>query len=422
MFSLLSYQEQFNKHVVIDNLLLEKPLNIFFPKKRNGEDYKCVAISPGENGYHHVQLSYFIGVDWINSEKAIYVEPKLNEGSKQTNYLKMLFDALKHPEVAEYCGELFDIKFTEPYIEIQRQQDLLTPLLVVQFLHIVKEIVRKGLKKSYYKVEQDLRNRIKGKILVGQTIKHNLVRNKPLNIICSYEEFGLNGIENRLLRKALTFVQRYLPTINVHFAKYTAEVFNYINPAFEKVSEEVNLNDIKHTKTNAFYKEYGEGIHLAKLILKRFGYNISNTQEQEKVKTPPFWIDMSKLFELYTLGLLKDRFGSGVIYHYRRNYNELDYLLNKDGFQMVIDAKYKKKYKDSYKIEDIRQVSGYARLKSVYDELGKNYNEVNDCLIIYPDQIDGHIDLKGIDFKDDKYKIEQFVQFYKIPIRLPLVS
>jgi 5-methylcytosine-specific restriction enzyme subunit McrC len=54
---------------------------------------------------------------------------------------------------------------------------------------------------------------------------------------------------------ALVFVRRYLPTLKIpHSEKYTTEVFNYIMPAFEFVSEEVSLNDIKHTKTNVFYK------------------------------------------------------------------------------------------------------------------------------------------------------------------------
>lgn len=366
-------------------------------------------------------LSYFIGIEWLQeNEKALYVEPKLNNESRQTNYLQMLFSALKHPDIAQHTNELFEIKFNQPYIEIEQQQDLLTPLLVVQFLRIVKEIVRKGLKKSYYKIEQNLYGRVKGKVLVGQTIKQNLLKNKPLYTYCSYDEFGWNGLENRLLKKALIFVQRYLPTLkNLRVDKYTIDVFNYIMPAFESVSEEINLTDIKHTKTNIFYKEYGEGIRLARLVLKRFGYNINTTQEKGKIKTPPFWIDMSKLFELYVYGLLKERFGENVKYHFSKYWNELDYLLDSDDYQMVIDAKYKKRYQTGFNNDDIRQVSGYARLKVVYDKLGKDYNTIIDCLIIYPDQENGNVDLKQADLMGSE--IKHFVQFYKVSVKLPVV-
>ena len=115
----------------------------------------------------------------------------------------MLFSALKHPEVAKHTEDLYEIKWKDSPIEISQQQDLLTPLLVVQYLSLVKEIVRKGLKKSYYKVERNLHAKVKGKVLISQTIKQNLLKNKPLHTYCSFDEFGLNNLENKLLKKAL---------------------------------------------------------------------------------------------------------------------------------------------------------------------------------------------------------------------------
>jgi 5-methylcytosine-specific restriction enzyme subunit McrC len=391
------------------------PEDIIFKKK---PDYKCVEFK-----FNTLYTNYFIGIDWvIKKEKAIYVEPKLNDGNKQTDYLKMLFSALKHREVAKHTEYLYEIKFDQPEIEITQKQDLLTPLIVVQFLSLVKEIVRKGLKKSYYKVEKNLYGKIKGKVLVGHTIKQNILKNKPINTICSYDEFGLNGLENRLLKKALIFVQRYLPTIKFLKAEaYTNEIFNYINPAFDDVSENIELNELKYTKTNAFYKEYSEAIRLAKLILKRFGYNI-NTTQKGKIKTPPFWIDMSKLFELYVLGLLKDKYSNQILYgdidkEANGNYGLPDFLLNKNGEEMIIDTKYKSLYKDGkYNIDDIRQLSGYARDKKVLEKLKVDEQKVVDCLIIYPDQKNGYYNL-DIGFR--KYPIESFTQFYRLGINLP---
>lgn len=381
----------------------------------NNKDAICVEFWKDRT----LHTNYYIGVDWINVNQAIYVEPKLNKDSNQTNYLQMLFSALKHPEISNYIGDLFEIKWDEKQIEITQQQDLLTPLLVVQFLLGLKDIVRKGLKKSYYKVEQNLYCRVKGKVLVGDTIRKNQLKSKILNTYCCYDEFGINGLENRLLKKALVFVKRFLPNYkNLNSKEFTTDILSYIMPAFELVSEDLNLNDIKHSKTNVFYKEYAEGIRLAKLILKRFGYNITNTQ-QATIQTPPFWIDMSKLFELYVLGLLKDRFDLAVEYHYYKSGNELDYLLNskKDSYKMVVDAKYRPLYSYTFDNEDIRQLSGYARLKSVYRILEKDENETIDCLIIYPDQSNGHRDLKNTDLT--KTPINPFVHFYKLPVLLP---
>lgn len=433
MCSLLSYREHSKLPINDFKLVLNEPFKIPFPKKkkRPGDEYNCVHIyKSGDN--HQIELSYFVGVDWIGDDQAIYVEPKLNKKSElnpqslidcqQTDYLKMLFSALRHPEVSSHTDDLFEIKFDKEYIEISQQQDLLTPLLVVQFLKVVKEMVRKGLKKTYYKVEQNLYGKVKGKVLVGKSIKQNLFKNKPIYTYCSYDEFGLNGLENRLIKRALVFVQRYLPTLKIpHSSEYTTEVLNYIMPAFESVDAEVDLDEITATKSNAFYKEYDDGIRLAKLILKRFGYNITNASQQQKIKTPPFWIDMSKLFELYVLGLLKDRFNEDKVhYHYTSRWNELDFLLNSEAYQMVIDAKYKPQYLYKTENEDIRQVSGYARLKTVYEEFKKDLNEIIDCLIIYPDQDGGNESLLNVDLKELENK--DFVQVFKIAVKLPEIK
>ncbi len=369
--------------------------------------------------------SYFIGVDWVINEKlALYVEPKLNESTQQTNYLKMLFDALKHPEILGHTKDLFEIKFEEKTIEIDQKQDLLTPLLVVHFLGLVQKIVKKGLKKSYYKVEKNLVAKTKGKILVNETIKKNIVKNDILKSYCTYEEFGFDNLENKLLKKTLFFIQRYLPAISQieQNNSFITNTFAYILPAFENVSEKIELHQIKNSKFNIFYKEYEEAIHLAKLILKRFGYNINNTHETGKIQIPPFWIDMSKLFELYVLGLLKDSFGKNLLYHVKVRGHELDFLLNTSEHKIVIDSKYKPFYaknSQSCKKEDVRQLSGYARLTKVYEILEKPKNEIIDCLIIYPDQINGIENFKKCNFYAQE--IKKFTKFYKIAIKLPLV-
>ena len=416
------YEWYYRNYTIPEDVIIDNHSPIYYCNDR--EKGTCFKIHENRK----IETSYFIGIDWvIPNIKAIYIEPKINNSIVQTDYLKMLFDALKHPEVSNHINDLFEIKWDKPQIQITQQQDLLTPLLIVQFLKVVQSIVRKGLKKSYYKVESNLYGKVKGKVLVGQTIKHNILKNKNLNTYCSYDEFGLNGLENRLIKKALVFVQRYLPNIKkLNTEAYTIGIFNYINPAFEFVSDEVNLHDVKHTKTNSFYKEYEEAILLAKQILKKFGYNITNTNPNEKIFTPPFWIDMSKLFELYVLGQLKDKYGNEILYgskEAKAKFGLPDFLLTKEDKKTIIDTKYKPLYQENkYDIENIRQLSGYGRDKGVLNKLGfKTTEEQNmavvNCLIIYPDQSTN----ENL-WKNDEIEIEGFVKFKKQPIRLPIIK
>lgn len=407
-----------------DVLLSKDDYQGWFSKTHRGKEKKtfCYSLTKSlEAPGFWLKTGYCIGLDWLEPGKlAINVAPKLNTDEQQVDFVRMLLSALRHSEVAPETHNLVLVDWKSPPIQIEQKQDLLTPFLVAEFLGLLKAIVKKGLKRSYYSIDRNLKNRVKGKILVGKSVKYNLLQNKKLQNYCRYEEFGLNNVENRLLKKALLFVERYLSNYQqLANQKEIKPIFNYIKPAFRRVSDKFDFNELKEIKTNAFFKEYQGAVRLAKLIIRRFGYNVANTQKQV-VPTPVFWIDMSKLFELYVLGLLKDRFQKQVRFQYTFYGNELDYLLKTKDYQMVIDAKYKPKYSNDKDDADIRQVSGYARLKKIYEELDVNRGAVIDCLIIYPDQENGKINLLDVNLKE--VEIPHYFDVYKLGVKLPLMN
>jgi 5-methylcytosine-specific restriction enzyme subunit McrC len=85
-----------------------------------------------------------------------------------------------------------------------------------------------------------------------------------------------------------------------------------------------------------------------------------------------------------------------------------------------MSTKWSLKYLDGKYNEDIRQVSGYARLKKVYEELGVESGNLIDCLIIYPDQKSGFEDLEDTDLKSKR--IEHYVDIYKLGVKLPFIK
>ena len=372
------------------------------------------------------ETSYYIGTDWIIENKLpIHVHPKLNSDHSELNYLKMLSDAMKHIESTEHLEHLFEIDFERSLIEIDQSKDLLSPLLVVQFLHLLKRIVQKGLKKTYYNVERNLNSKVKGKILVNKTIKNNLFRNKPQYTVCSFQEFGYNGVENQILKKALLFVFNIIENIRGIETEDLYRIYHYITPAFTSVDADIESKILKQFKPNPLYKEYGQAIKLAQLILKKYGYNITNVNSS-KVKTPPYWIDMSKLFELYVFSKLKEVFPQRgeVVYQKKVFYRELDYLLKSkdERYKLVIDAKYKPQYSsDRISIDDIRQISGYARMEGVYKALGISQDRNIDCLVIYPNQNIDRDDFLDIDFTHEDLKEKEYVKLYKVGIALPVI-
>ena len=402
--------------------------DIFFQDNKKNE--RCIQVLYGRESLS-LKMSYFIGADWlVKNQQAIYVAPKINNSVQEVDYLGMLQSCLTHGSIAKNTKDLYYIKLNEPFIEIDQQMDLLTPLLIMQFLQILKILVKKGLKQSYYKVERNLNSRIKGKVLIAHNIKKNVVRNKVTNTFCSYEEFGLDSIENRVLKHTLSFVRRYLSQYPEYLGsmKY---LIDYCTPTFESVSDEVNLHELKAVKRNSFYKEYQEALKLSKIILKRFGYHISEIQHStvEKILVPPFWIDMSKLFELYVLGLLKDKYGNKILYQAEGTYGEPDYLLVDDIEPIIIDAKYRPIYQEdknvnTFIIKDIRQISGYARDVGILDKLGyhtveEQSSSVVSCVVIYTDQDEGD---KLPNSLTAGKSIKGFTKFYKVPISVPVLK
>lgn len=403
-----------------------------------------------------METSYFIGVDWlVEGRHAIVVAPKLDtrppdfdarvkdgeieldEGKEEASkvqqaiavdYFAMLQQCLHTDYLYEEVDNLVQINWKAKEILIPQSQDWLSPLLIVKFLHVLKSIVRKGLKKGYYPITQNLNGKIKGKILIGQNIRQNIVKNRFAKTTCQYEEYSIDNAENRLLHKAFRFAASYLENFKAVYkggSHYFTELVNYCRPAFEMVGTEIQVSEIKQFKPNPFFKEYSEGIHLAKLILKRYAYTISNTT-LETVSTPPYWIDMPKLFELYVYQFLKAKFPAkdAVKYQFSTYGNALDFLVNDEvtNTKMVVDAKYKPSYMYSVTHLDIRQVSGYARLEKVYCSLKADRDEIIKCLIVYPDIFNGYdVDgFKNIALDNASFLVKAYRKVFKVGITLPI--
>lgn len=380
---------------------------------------RCFSLEPSLDGKVRLRTSYFVGADWVcPGELALQVKPKFDAHSGETDYFRLLNKVMSHPDLANDLQGLFQIFPEEPEISIEHKQDLLTPLLIFRYLKLVKEIVRKGLKRTYYTVDQNLPNRVKGKILVAETIRRNHLKAQLTKTVCRYQMFGVDGPENRLLKKAVQFVRTYQANSKSGMGVWMQPFLRYIDPAFIEVSDDVSVFEVKHGRFNPFYQEYKEAIHLAKLILKRFGYTLSETYRTDPVKVPPFWVDMSRLFELYVLALLKDSFGNKVKYHFYDSGNELDFLLKEPGYQMVIDSKYKRYTNDPISKADAWQVSGYARLNEVYDALGRSDNGLINTLIVFPEPNSTRRTLTKADL-DQKVCDSNYRRLFKLNIHLP---
>lgn len=452
---------------VFSSINLEKRKPFKVERKKDIFPFK---ITKKDDSTYVLNADYYIGLDWlVVDEKYINVVPKINakllenyirsldleeeidaekeaeidvevqqeieKEAKDTskndklNYLQMLLDVYAANLTEKEIGNLVTIYWDADKIKIEQKEDQLTPFLVVQFLNLQKSIVRKGLKKSYYKVQENLTNKVKGKILVGTHIKQNVFKNRMTKTFCEYQIFGENNTENKFLKKVFQFCISYVqnsPIFNPDTKVEINNIINYCRPAFELIKDDLQETQLHHLKYNPFFKEYKEAIKIGNYILKQFAYNISATSANE-IETPPFWIDMPRLFELYFYQKLFKANNCGretIKYQFSTYGNSLDFLISEKGFEMVIDTKYKLQYQTRAIHEDIRQVSGYARLNKVREELGFENEEdkVIDCLIVYPDLDAPQKENFTLDYiKENRKEISSYHKVYKLGISLPRI-
>ena len=383
------------------------------------EDLSCLGLT---YDYKKKELlaSYFIGLEWIpNSKEVLRIVPKRDNVS----YLKMFLSCLNSSdtEVQDALSEIYYIAFDRPVIALKLKEFELTPFLISHFVTLVQAIVKRGLKFNYSFEEDNLNSKIKGKLLIGQQIKRNIACNQSKRNYCRYQIYTLDCLENKLLKRALIFCKHYLTNAGVSGLSTIEHTLQQCLSKFQDVSDDIDVKKISQIKINPLFKEYARAMKLAKMILRRFGYDINNADENIDTLVPPFRINMALLFEVYAYSKLIELYPD-IEYQAKGKYGNIDFLSKPH--QLFIDTKYKDLYnKNEYCIEDIRQISGYSRDKGLLKKIGLSEDKYKTyapkCLIIYP--LDENREKKEcLDINNEKEPIEQFTNFYKMGITLPL--
>jgi 5-methylcytosine-specific restriction enzyme subunit McrC len=385
------------------------------PKNGDITKIKAFGLNQDENG--NDWFSYYIGLDYLDDKNKcpIYVSPNI----ANIDYHAMFRACLESPETARYMSRVYDIRIDKPFVDppSDERNDFM-PLIIYQYLALLSDLVKKPLIKSYINRTENLKAKIKGRILVNGHIKKNMVVRRNDRMLCNFDEYSKDCPANRLLHSSYKICKNY----STAYLKKDGLSYDYLESFFTDIGYITHAIELNKIKTNPLFLEYKEALRLAKIIYRCKSYHENMNSDKYFIKIPPYIIDMSRLFELYVLTKLKQA-NLNINYQESGNYGEVDFL-EQDG-KIIIDTKYKKIYdgeNQNYKIEDIRQISGYARdkglLKKLYGRDAELKNIVPPCLIIYPDK-------NGKEVFDNDHSqllispIKQFNEFYKCGIKLP---
>ena len=395
---------------------------------------------------------YYIGASWFIEDKcAFVVKPKV-----EVDYIKLFMTALElnSENEAAYFSNYYYIDFEKPAIKTNALDYVITPLLILHYISLLRHLVSRGLKKGYVVREENLQSKIRGRILLQRHLTKNVFAKREDRVFCRFQEFTEDIPENRILKKALSFSIRFinqLPSFKSHLQELTPHL-SMIGSAFENVSEDVTIAQVAKVNAGKIFRHYESAIKVAKLILRHFDYSIDNASETAQ-SVRPFCIDMPRLYEMYVLSLLRKAYGDQIKFQVKGAHKtQVDYIKKSENEKLIIDAKYKPHYSGGNKgiLDDIREISGYARDEKILKVLGWKPEEESakgnyfpKCLIIYPDSSTRFKWEKGDDsaekdeekitemigdFPKEKIlseashykKIPGFEDFYKIAVPLPM--
>ena len=303
-----------------------------------------------------IQANYYVGAQWlVEGESAMMVLPKIKDLDFMTMFMKCYDSRIS--DLRAKLSSIYHVDLDADPIECESVDFDITPLLIAHFVKLAEGITKKGLKRDYVIKEEALNGKIKGKLMLGKVMRRVINTGRQDILDCRYQDYSVDNIDNRILKKTLLFAQSYFL---VHGLSSGYDILNLIRSTlscFGEVNSDVSVQDIKHHRNNPLFKEYNEALKVAKMVLCRFGYSISNTNnDTDKRSTPPFWINMPVLFELYAYSALVEKYGGQIGYHLSTYGNELDFVEYDEW--LIIDTKCIPAWDERVKHANVRQLSG----------------------------------------------------------------
>lgn len=275
---------------------------------------------------------------------------------------------------------------------------ILTVFLVSRFVLYMKDIVRSGLKKGYVIKEENLKSKVKGRILHGPNIRKNVIPGHQERLFCSFQEYTVDIPINRILKATLSLCRDIIAnqsnSVIFHNAAISEEIQTNITHSLSfmhnvgQESQPARASGKVIVPHGKLFKNYEEAMKLARILLQlEDSYFISGQKTRFSI-LPDFWIYLPTLFEHYVYGKMKKgktRLESELLIQKKGSYGQrADFILKNP--PMVIDAKYKWWYESIPKSkwndfrDDLRELSGYTRDTVYFD----NTKDCILCIIIYP--------------------------------------
>ena len=330
-------------------------------------------FSIGHN--HHlgdyVSAKNYVGLIELKSSYQIQILPKLELGDSVDETKRVFRNMLSSMKD-------FPAKVSES-AALNDEEMNLYEVFISMYVADVQKLLKTGLKSSYISVEDNL-NKVKGKILINEQIKQNLVHKEKFYV--GFDEYQINRPENRIIKSTLLKLQ------TLTSSEKTKMKIHKILPSFEEVDVSYNYDkDFSQVIIDRNMKGYKDLIRWSKVFL----LDKSFTSFSGKTDARALLFPMEKLFESFVAhelgGIVGDEwelstqdskfylFDDPKIFKLRP-----DLVLRRgDGTSVVMDTKWKKLIPNPRKNYGISQADMYQMYA-----YSRKY-QAKDIWVLYPE-------------------------------------
>lgn len=312
----------------------------------------------------------YVGVINIKNQVQIEILPKIDlEHDDDKKELRKLFLKML-ASLKVFRGKSFkNAHLNKSHLPIYE-------VFIGMYLQEVRDLLKKGLKSDYVTFEDNLPY-FKGKFLVNQQIKQNLVRKERFYM--AYDEFHLNRPENKLIKATLLkLLHLSSSSENVRLARQLLAEFEWIDPSVNHDKEFASVRLDRNSK------DYANLMTWSKVFLK----NQSFSTFKGTIDVTALLFPMEKIFEAYVAQEIRKSFTNCTVETQKQSaylFDEPpkfrlkpDIYMKNDNRAVVMDTKWKQLIANEQQNYGISQADMYQMYAYAY-----KYN-VEDIVLIYP--------------------------------------
>ena len=284
-----------------------------------------------ENG--SVRASHFVGAVWLKPTKRLLDEegvpenaellavvglPKPLDGQQDWQVDSVAIfeyvaqhapEMLKASECAAGRGQqrLFEVFPDQAPIRTGQIEDL-AYLQVVFYLRELASFCQRSLRQEFKAHRENLTGRVKGRVLISDQLRDNVVRGRADRVYCGFDVMTLDTPANRILRWALHLSLRFLAGRSASANRSAASAWLWARQAEAALSSvaltRISVADFRHIRYAGLMSRYRRIHALARMIVKKLRCS-ADGHVTPSGETLPFYLDMNQLFESYVGACLK---------------------------------------------------------------------------------------------------------------------